>query len=117
MIHLTPHFIGKENARKRVEAQMVQKEGDNGPFHFVGEYWEARQQGKWDECPNIFGEFNEDLVDPLKLSVMILVQVSFASFIKNHLVTKPIIIILFMLLPSSTTTQKVFIQRKRSVIQ
>ena len=45
-----------------------QKEGDNGPFHFVGEYWEARQQGKWDECPNIFGEFNEDLVDPLKVS-------------------------------------------------
>ena len=45
-----------------------QKEGDNGPFHFVGEYWEARQQGKWDECPNIFGEFNEDLVGPLEVS-------------------------------------------------
>nr|POE78938.1 oxysterol-binding protein-related protein 2a [Quercus suber] len=45
-----------------------QKESDNGPFHFVGGYWEARQQGKWDECPNIFGEFNEDLVDPLEVS-------------------------------------------------
>ncbi|XP_050267133.1 oxysterol-binding protein-related protein 2B-like isoform X4 [Quercus robur] len=44
------------------------EEGDNGPFRYVGGYWEARQQGKWDECPNIFGEFNEDLVDPLEVS-------------------------------------------------
>lgn len=45
-----------------------QKEGDNGPFRYVGGYWEAREQGKWDGCPNIFGEFNEDLVDPLEVS-------------------------------------------------
>ncbi|XP_021277282.1 oxysterol-binding protein-related protein 2A-like isoform X3 [Herrania umbratica] len=40
-----------------------EKEGENGSFRYVGGYWEAREQGKWDGCPNIFGEFNEELVD------------------------------------------------------
>ncbi|KAI5594871.1 hypothetical protein BDE02_03G099700 [Populus trichocarpa] len=40
-----------------------QKEGDNGSFRYGGGYWEAREQGNWDGCPNIFGEFNEDLVE------------------------------------------------------
>ncbi|OMO55154.1 Oxysterol-binding protein [Corchorus capsularis] len=40
-----------------------QREGEDGPFRYVGGYWEAREQGKWDECPNIFGDFNEELVD------------------------------------------------------
>ncbi|XP_022737011.1 oxysterol-binding protein-related protein 2A-like isoform X2 [Durio zibethinus] len=40
-----------------------ERDGENGSFHYVGGYWEARDQGKWDGCPNIFGEFNEELVD------------------------------------------------------
>ncbi|KAF9685694.1 hypothetical protein SADUNF_Sadunf03G0080900 [Salix dunnii] len=40
-----------------------QKEGENGSFRYNGGYWEAREQGNWDGCPNIFGEFNEDLVE------------------------------------------------------
>ncbi|XVF10803.1 hypothetical protein REPUB_Repub07fG0214900 [Reevesia pubescens] len=40
-----------------------QRDGENGSFHYVGGYWEAREQGKWDGCPNIFGELNEELVD------------------------------------------------------
>uniref|UniRef100_A0A6N2K451 PH domain-containing protein n=1 Tax=Salix viminalis TaxID=40686 RepID=A0A6N2K451_SALVM len=40
-----------------------QKEGENGSFRYSGGYWEAREQGNWDGCPNIFGEFNEDLVE------------------------------------------------------
>ncbi|XP_052293801.1 oxysterol-binding protein-related protein 2A isoform X3 [Citrus sinensis] len=36
-------------------------EGENGSFRYVGGYWEARRQLKWDECPNIFGEFCEDV--------------------------------------------------------
>lgn len=36
-------------------------EGENGSFRYVGGYWEARKQLKWDECPNIFGEFCEDV--------------------------------------------------------
>ncbi|KAG2681498.1 hypothetical protein I3843_11G147600 [Carya illinoinensis] len=47
-----------------------QREGDDGPFRYVGGYWEARDQGKWDGCPNIFGEFNEDLVDPVEVSLL-----------------------------------------------
>ncbi|KAF5478466.1 hypothetical protein F2P56_005025 [Juglans regia] len=46
-----------------------QREGDDGPFRYVGGYWEARDQGKWNGCPNIFGEFNEDLVDPVEVSL------------------------------------------------
>ncbi|XP_057993719.1 oxysterol-binding protein-related protein 2A isoform X6 [Hevea brasiliensis] len=38
-----------------------QREGENGPFRYVGGYWEAREQGNWEGCPNIFGEFNEDI--------------------------------------------------------
>ncbi|XVF52647.1 hypothetical protein PTKIN_Ptkin05aG0035300 [Pterospermum kingtungense] len=40
-----------------------QRDGENGSFHYVGGYWEAREERKWDGCPNIFGEFSEELVD------------------------------------------------------
>ncbi|KAB2632513.1 oxysterol-binding protein-related protein 2A-like [Pyrus ussuriensis x Pyrus communis] len=38
-----------------------EREGEDEPFRYVGGYWETRKQGKWDECPDIFGEFNEGL--------------------------------------------------------
>ncbi|XP_061357825.1 oxysterol-binding protein-related protein 2A-like [Gastrolobium bilobum] len=41
-----------------------EREGENETFRYVGGYWEARELGRWDGCPNIFGEFNEDIVDP-----------------------------------------------------
>ncbi|OIV92770.1 hypothetical protein TanjilG_00904 [Lupinus angustifolius] len=40
-----------------------QREGDNETFRYVGGYWEAKEQGKWDGCSNIFGECKEDIVD------------------------------------------------------
>ena len=40
-----------------------QREGEDGPFRYMGGYWEAREEGKWDGCVNIFDELNEDLVD------------------------------------------------------
>lgn len=39
------------------------RKDDNGSYHYVGGYWEAREQGNWDGCPNIFGEFNEETVN------------------------------------------------------
>ncbi|XVE65049.1 hypothetical protein DITRI_Ditri07aG0151000 [Diplodiscus trichospermus] len=36
-----------------------ERDSENGSFRYVGGYWEAREQGKWDRCPDIFGEFNE----------------------------------------------------------
>lgn len=39
-----------------------QRNGE-GPFHYIGGYWEAREQGKWDGCPDIFGEISEDLIN------------------------------------------------------
>ncbi|KAJ4712775.1 Oxysterol-binding protein [Melia azedarach] len=41
-----------------------QREGENGPYYYAGGYWEAREQGRWDGCPSIFGEFNEDVHNP-----------------------------------------------------
>ncbi|CAK9173191.1 unnamed protein product [Ilex paraguariensis] len=40
-----------------------QREGEDGPFRYMGGYWEAREEEKWDGCVNIFDELNEDLVD------------------------------------------------------
>ncbi|XWS61961.1 hypothetical protein CRYUN_Cryun07bG0169700 [Craigia yunnanensis] len=40
-----------------------QRDDENRSFHYMGGYWEAREQGKWDGCSNIFGEFDEELVD------------------------------------------------------
>lgn len=42
------------------KARWFNREGENGAFRYVGGYWEARKQGKWEECPNIFGEFSEE---------------------------------------------------------
>ncbi|OAY59757.1 hypothetical protein MANES_01G057000v8 [Manihot esculenta] len=38
-----------------------QREGEDGPFRYGGGYWEAREQGNWEGCPNIFGEFSKDI--------------------------------------------------------
>ncbi|XP_019171382.1 PREDICTED: oxysterol-binding protein-related protein 2A-like isoform X1 [Ipomoea nil] len=39
-----------------------QREGEDGTFRYVGGYWEARENGKWDGCPNIFGQIDENLL-------------------------------------------------------
>ncbi|XP_031262274.1 oxysterol-binding protein-related protein 2A-like isoform X3 [Pistacia vera] len=36
------------------------REGEDGPYLYAGGYWEAREQCKWDGCPNIFVDFKED---------------------------------------------------------
>ncbi|KAK9716413.1 hypothetical protein RND81_06G231200 [Saponaria officinalis] len=38
-----------------------EKEGEEGTYHYKGGYWEARDQGNWDGCPDIFGEITDDL--------------------------------------------------------
>ncbi|OVA06728.1 Oxysterol-binding protein [Macleaya cordata] len=40
------------------------KDGENGPFRYVGGYWEAREQRQWDGCPDIFTEFTESCDEP-----------------------------------------------------
>ncbi|CAN1834362.1 Oxysterol-binding protein-related protein 2A [Linum perenne] len=41
-----------------------EREGENGPFRYKGGYWESRERRNWDGCPDIFGEFNDDLSEP-----------------------------------------------------
>ncbi|XP_020263738.1 oxysterol-binding protein-related protein 2A-like isoform X2 [Asparagus officinalis] len=37
-----------------------QKDDKTGTFRYIGGYWEARDRKKWEDCPNIFGEFSVD---------------------------------------------------------
>ncbi|GMI90589.1 OSBP(oxysterol binding protein)-related protein 1C [Hibiscus trionum] len=34
------------------------KNGDS--YRYIGGYWEARDEGKWDSCPDIFGQIHSD---------------------------------------------------------
>ncbi|OIW21480.1 hypothetical protein TanjilG_04947 [Lupinus angustifolius] len=36
------------------------KEKASGTFRHIGGYWEARQEGNWDSCPDIFGQIPSD---------------------------------------------------------
>ncbi|XP_021738127.1 oxysterol-binding protein-related protein 2B-like isoform X2 [Chenopodium quinoa] len=36
-----------------------EREGEDGPYHYKGGYWEAKQKGNWEGCPDIFGEIIE----------------------------------------------------------
>ncbi|KAL5230142.1 hypothetical protein ABZP36_028918 [Zizania latifolia] len=36
-----------------------QQDSQDGTYRFKGGYWEAREQGQWDGCLDIFGEFSE----------------------------------------------------------
>ncbi|ESQ55101.1 hypothetical protein EUTSA_v10024514mg [Eutrema salsugineum] len=40
-----------------------EKQGESETFKYTGGYWEARGHRNWDDCPDIFGEFKEELVD------------------------------------------------------
>ncbi|XWS15086.1 hypothetical protein CRYUN_Cryun35bG0064000 [Craigia yunnanensis] len=40
------------------------KDKGNDSYLYIGGYWEAREQGKWDSCPDIFGQIpSEQLLD------------------------------------------------------
>lgn len=36
------------------------KDKGSDSFVYTGGYWEAREQAKWDSCPDIFGQFSSD---------------------------------------------------------
>ncbi|XP_076914332.1 oxysterol-binding protein-related protein 2A-like [Bidens hawaiensis] len=38
------------------------KDSENGTYKYTGGYWEKRDTQNWEDCPNIFGEFSEDIV-------------------------------------------------------
>lgn len=41
------------------------RDGESGTFRYIGGYWEARELGSWDGCPDIFSEIKEEPADPL----------------------------------------------------
>ncbi|KAL4278052.1 hypothetical protein GQ457_03G029720 [Hibiscus cannabinus] len=36
------------------------KNSDTDSYEYIGGYWEAREEGKWDSCPDIFGQISSD---------------------------------------------------------
>ncbi|CAH8275706.1 unnamed protein product [Arabidopsis lyrata] len=40
-----------------------ERQGESETFKYTGGYWEARGHRNWDDCPDIFGEFTEELAD------------------------------------------------------
>lgn len=40
--------------------QWFAKDKGSDSFVYTGGYWEAREQTKWDSCPDIFGQFSSD---------------------------------------------------------
>ncbi|KAK1261546.1 Oxysterol-binding protein-related protein 2A [Acorus gramineus] len=36
------------------------RDSESGTYRYIGGYWEAREQKRWDGCPNIFGDVSED---------------------------------------------------------
>lgn len=39
------------------------KDKEHGTYKYVGGYWEAREKGKWNGCPDIFGQAPDDQID------------------------------------------------------
>lgn len=40
------------------------KDKGSDTYHYMGGYWEARERGNWDGCPDIFGQvLNDQIVD------------------------------------------------------
>ncbi|KAL7128401.1 hypothetical protein ABFS83_14G314400 [Erythranthe nasuta] len=40
--------------------QWFAKENGSDTYRYIGGYWEAREQGNWEECPDIFGQVPSD---------------------------------------------------------
>lgn len=36
------------------------KDKSSNTYRYVGGYWEARERGKWESCPDIFGQIPSD---------------------------------------------------------
>ncbi|KAA3449629.1 oxysterol-binding protein-related protein 1C-like isoform X1 [Gossypium australe] len=56
--------------QRQRQARMMQERGwkprwfakdkNSDSYRYIGGYWEAREQGKWDSCPDIFGQIPSD---------------------------------------------------------
>ncbi|XP_021604119.1 oxysterol-binding protein-related protein 1C isoform X2 [Manihot esculenta] len=58
----------QRQARKMQERgwkpQWFEKDKGSDSYRYIGGYWEARQQGNWESCPDIFGQVpNDQLLD------------------------------------------------------
>ncbi|CAJ1928387.1 unnamed protein product [Sphenostylis stenocarpa] len=58
--------MSRKIQEKGWKPRWFRREGENGTFRYIGGYWEARELGSWDGCPDIFGEFNEESADPIE---------------------------------------------------
>lgn len=40
--------------------QWFAKDKGGDSYRYIGGYWEAREKGNWESCPNIFGNIPSD---------------------------------------------------------
>ncbi|KAM6543749.1 hypothetical protein CsatB_008196 [Cannabis sativa] len=56
----------QRQARKMQESgwkpQWFAKDKGSDSYQYAGGYWEAREKGNWDSCPDIFGQFPSDQI-------------------------------------------------------
>ncbi|MQM16662.1 hypothetical protein Taro_049622 [Colocasia esculenta] len=43
------------------QPRWFRKDSEDGTFRYIGGYWEAREQKKWEGCLDIFGEFSDNV--------------------------------------------------------
>ncbi|KAK9945742.1 hypothetical protein M0R45_011241 [Rubus argutus] len=57
----------QRQARKMQESgwkpQWFAKDKASDTYRYIGGYWEARERGNWDSCPDIFGQFPSEQLD------------------------------------------------------
>ncbi|KAG9452382.1 hypothetical protein H6P81_005286 [Aristolochia fimbriata] len=52
--------MSRKLQEKGWKPRWFQRDDEDGPYRYVGGYWEAREQKKWDGCPHIFDDFAGD---------------------------------------------------------
>lgn len=75
LMHSSFYFYGLRNSKLVliVQSRKIQESGwrprwfeprgESDGYKYTGGYWEARDERSWDGCPNIFGEFTEEIAD------------------------------------------------------
>lgn len=63
----------QRQARKMQESgwkpRWFAKDKASGSYRYIGGYWEAREKGDWDSCPDIFGQISPDhLSDEIQIT-------------------------------------------------
>ncbi|CAA7030995.1 unnamed protein product [Microthlaspi erraticum] len=64
LMHVHIHELASRQLQEsRWRPRWFERQGESETFEYTCGYWEARGHINWDDCPDIFGEFTEELPD------------------------------------------------------